>query len=93
LIVFAIKNRHLVDVSLWPLDFVVSWPLFVFVYIGGIAGFAGGATVAWLSAAQRHRRARRRSAEKQVKSTETARLKADAKVSTGTGTTSPAVID
>ncbi|NNE84727.1 MAG: LapA family protein, partial [Alphaproteobacteria bacterium] len=30
LIVFAVNNRHLVDVSLWPLGIVISLPLFVF---------------------------------------------------------------
>jgi len=93
LILFAVNNRHLVDVSLWPLDFVVSWPLFVFVYIGGVAGFLGGPVIAWLSAAQRHRRARRRSADKTVKTAEAVRPKAGAAVSKGAGTTSPALID
>ena len=64
LIVFAVSNRNQVDVSLWPLDFIVRWPLFVFVYVGVLAGFLAGAAVAWASAAQRHRRARRRQADK-----------------------------
>ena len=51
LIVFAVNNRHLVDVSLWPLDFIVRWPLFVFVYIGVVAGFLAGAAIAWGSTA------------------------------------------
>ena len=93
LIVFAVNNRHLVDVSLWPLDFTISWPLFVFVYIGGVAGFVGGAVIAWFSAAQRHRRTRRRSVEKDVKAAEAARHKDAAEVSKGAGTTSPALID
>ncbi len=62
LIVFAVNNRHSVDVSLWPLDFIVHWPLFVFVYIGVFAGFLAGAAIAWASTAQRHRRTRRRQA-------------------------------
>ena len=93
LTVFAVNNRHQVDVSLWPLDFVISWPLFVFVYIGGVAGFAAGAVIAWVSAAQRHRRARWRSADKAVKAAEAVRLKDDAEISKGAGTTSPALID
>lgn len=93
MIVFAVKNRHLVDVSLWPLDFVISWPLFVFIYIGGVAGFAGGAVIAWFSAVQRHRRARRRSADKQVKAADAVRAKDAAGTSKSTGTTSPALID
>lgn len=64
LIVFAVNNRHLVDVSLWPLDYIVRWPLFVFVYIGALAAFLAGAAVAWASAVQRHRHARQRRSSK-----------------------------
>jgi uncharacterized integral membrane protein len=67
LIVFAVNNRHLVDVSLWPLDYIVRWPLFVFVYIGALAAFLAGAAVAWASAVQRHRRARQRRSSKDAR--------------------------
>ncbi|NKB50501.1 MAG: DUF1049 domain-containing protein [Alphaproteobacteria bacterium] len=93
LIVFAVNNRHLVDVSLWPLGIVISWPLFVFVYIGVVAGFAGGAIIAWVSAAQRHRRARQRRTDKQVRASEAVRVKDEAEIAKGAGTTSPALID
>ncbi len=93
LIVFAVNNRHLVDVSLWPLDFIVRWPLFVFVYIGVVAGFFGGAVVAWASTMQRHRRTRQRRADKGSRAADVARRKGEAQSSEGAGKTPPALID
>jgi uncharacterized integral membrane protein len=93
LIVFAVNNRYLVDVSLWPLDFIVRWPLFVFVYIGVIAGFLAGAIVAWASAAQCHRHARQRRVGKDVKMATTTRAKDEPQISEGADKTPPALID
>lgn len=93
LIVFAVNNRHLVDVSLWPLDFIVRWPLFLFVYIGVVAGFLAGAAIAWASTAQLHRRARRRRVDEDIEAAKTARLKDKPEVSEGAGGTPPALID
>lgn len=92
LIVFAVNNRHIVEVSLWPLDFIVRWPLFVFVYIGVVAGFLAGAVIAWASAAQRHRRARHRRVDKNAQASATQRID-NPKSSEGASTTPPAVID
>lgn len=88
LIVFAVNNRHLVDVSLWPLDFIVRWPLFVFVYIGVVAGFLAGAIIAWASSAQRHRHARRRRADKGAQA-----ARVEPQTNEGAGKTPPALID
>ena len=93
LIVFAVNNRHLVDVSLWPLDFIISWPLFIFVYIGVFAGFLAGAVVAWTSAAQRHRRARQRRTDKDLRTAEVLRRKDEAATSKSAGATPPALLD
>ena len=90
LVVFAINNRHLVDVSLWPLDFVVRWPLFVFVYVGVLAGFVAGAVIAWTSALQRGRRARRREAGKSAQADPAKRKPATAD---GATATPPALTD
>ncbi len=92
LIVFAVNNRHLVEVSLWPLDFIVRWPLFVFVYIGVVAGFLAGAVIAWASGAQRHRRARRRGSYENPGAAAPQRVE-DAKSRDSAGTSAPAVID
>lgn len=88
LIVFAVNNRHLVDVSLWPLGFIVRWPLFVFVYIGVVAGFLAGAMIAWVSTAQRHRHARQRRADKGARA-----VKGEPQTSEGAGKKPPALID
>ena len=93
LVVFAVSNRHLVDVSLWPLDFTLSWPLFVFVYIAVIAGFLAGAVIAWASAVQRHRRSRRRRADREAQTVDVAHHQVDAEATPGAGTTPPALID
>jgi uncharacterized integral membrane protein len=93
LIVFAVNNRHLVDVSLWPLDFIVRWPLFIFVYIGVVAGFLAGAVIAWASAAQRHRRTRRRRLDKGAQTVEVAPAKDQRETSDGAGRSPPALVD
>lgn len=59
-VVFAVNNRGDTGVSLWPLDLVITWPLFVFVFIGLGVGFLLGAAVMWLTAAPTRRRARER---------------------------------
>lgn len=92
LILFAVNNRHIVEVSLWPLDFIVRWPLFVLVFIGVLAGFLAGAFIAWASTAQRHRRHRRQHSGAGVQSAPK-RRKDSSDSSEGTGPTTPAVID
>ena len=51
LVVFAVNNRGFAEVDLWPLGLVVSWPLFVFVFLGVGAGLLLGWFFAWISAA------------------------------------------
>jgi uncharacterized integral membrane protein len=93
LIVLAVNNRHFVEVSLWPLDFFVRWPLFVFVYVGAIAGFLVGAAIAWTSAAQHHRRVRQRRLDKEAQAARAAQRTDDRMSNEGAGATPPAVID
>lgn len=59
-VVFAVNNRGNADVSLWPIDLVISWPLFVYVFIGAAVGFVTGAVVMWFTAAPTRKRARAR---------------------------------
>ena len=92
-IVFAVNNRHLIDVRLWPLELIVRWPLFVVVYIGVIAGFFAGAVIAWVSAVQRQRRTSQRRSEKAAQTDETGRRKDQSVVVESAGTTPPALID
>lgn len=69
-IVFAISNNSLVEVSLWPvLTDAVLFPLYGVVLIGIFAGFVLGAVVAWLQGGgsrQRARRLRREVAQEQL---------------------------
>lgn len=67
-VVFAITNRALVTLNLWPLGVTVKAPLFLILLGGVFVGLLIGGTVAWLSGAKARRRAReaeRRSAELQ----------------------------
>lgn len=93
LIVFAVNNRHFVDVSLWPLDFIMRLPLFVFVFIGVFAGFLAGAMVAWASSAQRHRRAQRGQADEGVQRARATRAQDEPQLGDGDGATPPVLID
>lgn len=93
LIVLAVNNRHIVEVNLWPLDFIVSWPLFIFVYIGVVGGFLAGAVVAWVSVRQQHRRTRQRQTKKEANAAEAARRKNDLQISADAAKTPPALVD
>ena len=56
---FAISNRTLVTLDLWPLPTPeVTVPHFVPVLAAALAGFIGGAIVAWFSAGKVRRKAR-----------------------------------
>ncbi|MDA0786657.1 MAG: lipopolysaccharide assembly protein LapA domain-containing protein [Proteobacteria bacterium] len=57
-VVFAVNNRGDANVNLWPLDLIITWPLFAFVFIGIGVGFALGAILMWFSDAPVRRRAR-----------------------------------
>ena len=57
-VVFAVNNRGDASVSLWPLDLVITWPVFAFVFIGIGVGFVLGAILMWLTDAPARRRAR-----------------------------------
>ena len=49
LVVFAINNRNLGDVSLWPFDLVGRAPVFLIVFLGLLVGFFIGAFIVWSS--------------------------------------------
>ncbi len=63
LVVFAVNNRALVEVDLWPLGFVVTWPLFVFAFLGVSVGLLVGALFAWISGGTTRKIARQRKAQ------------------------------
>lgn len=57
-IVFAVVNRQLVTVDLWPLPWTVSLPLFLMVLGAMGLGLAFGGAVVWISAGAARKRAR-----------------------------------
>ena len=59
MILFTISNRTLVILDLWPLPVPeVMVPQYAPVLAAALAGFAGGAIVAWFSAGKIRRKAR-----------------------------------
>ena len=58
-ILFAISNRTLVTLDLWPLPLPeITVPHYLPVLASSLAGFVGGAIVAWFSAGKIRRKAR-----------------------------------
>ncbi|MFN4090725.1 MAG: lipopolysaccharide assembly protein LapA domain-containing protein, partial [Alphaproteobacteria bacterium] len=60
LVLFAISNRQLVEVGLWPLDATLTVRLFLPVLVFGFVAFLAGGVVAWVSAAPARRLSRQR---------------------------------
>lgn len=56
---FAVSNRQLVDVGLWPLPETIGVPLFWVFLFGLVVGAVLGGMGAWLGAMRRRRDARR----------------------------------
>lgn len=48
-VLFALSNRQMVDLRLWPLDFTWSVPLSLAVLLPAAAAFFLGAAIVWLS--------------------------------------------
>ena len=76
IVVFALNNRAPVAVDLFPFGLEISWPLFVFVFLGmGIGGITG-LVFAWFSGhaarkTARERKARIRELERSVETLQT----------------------
>lgn len=51
-VLFAISNRELVTLGLWPLPFTMEAPLYLASLLALVIGFLGGGIIAWF--AQRH---------------------------------------
>ena len=90
-VVFAVNNRGETGVSLWPLDVTITWPLFVFVFIGAGVGFVLGAALMWLTGGPARRTARARAAR--IRELERAAERTDQATGTaGTAGTAGAVV-
>lgn len=55
---FAVSNRDVVTVGLWPVPFTLQAPLFAVVLLVGVAGVVVGAFIAWVSGRKARSRAR-----------------------------------
>lgn len=58
-VLFAVSNRHLVDIALWPLSGGLAMPVYLVTLLALLLGFVLGAVAMWLSAGRLRRRARR----------------------------------
>jgi lipopolysaccharide assembly protein A len=56
---FAISNRPVVSLALWPLPFAIALPLYLLVFAALLIGFVLGAITAWLGGRHRRRELRR----------------------------------
>jgi lipopolysaccharide assembly protein A len=57
-VVFAVSNRAMVTLTLFPLPAALDAPLYLVVIAAVALGFLGGALVAWLGAGKHRRDAR-----------------------------------
>ena len=58
-VLFAISNRHLVEIGLWPFSGGLTMPVYLVTLIALLLGFVLGAMAMWLSASRLRRRVRR----------------------------------
>ncbi|AWK86290.1 lipopolysaccharide assembly protein LapA domain-containing protein [Azospirillum thermophilum] len=58
-VLFAISNRDMVTLSLWPLPFTLDAPLYLAALLALAVGFLAGGFVTWNSQRRHRRRARR----------------------------------
>ena len=57
-VLFTVANRESLNVGLWPFEYGVGLPVFVWILGSLFAGLLAGALIAWLSAGKLRRRAR-----------------------------------
>src|SRR4051812_13488341 len=58
-ILFAVSNRELVTVEIWPLPYRLSLGLYAVILLAVLVGFAAGAIGAWMVGGARRREHRR----------------------------------
>ena len=59
LVLFALSNRQMVQIGLWPTDYVQDLPLSAAILLGMTVAFLAGALLLWVSVLAARRRARR----------------------------------
>jgi uncharacterized integral membrane protein len=67
-ILFAVSNRQVVSVEVWPFPFQVSLGLYAVILLAVLIGFIAGAVGAWLMGGKRRRH--HRQTRKQVRELE-----------------------
>lgn len=75
-VAFAVSNRGMAEVDLWPLPYRLESPVFAVVLVSALAGFVGGGIVAWISGGKARRRARQKAREAERAMREAAELRA-----------------
>jgi uncharacterized integral membrane protein len=73
-ILFAVSNRTVVDITLWPFPFQATMGVYAVVLLAVLVGFLAGLIAAWFAAAPRRRERKR--LRTQVKDLEQNLLKA-----------------
>ncbi len=58
LVVFAVDNRAMVNVSFWPTPFEIDMPFYLVVLAALLAGFLLGELTAWVNGGKKRREAR-----------------------------------
>ena len=59
IILFAVSNRELVTVELWPFPYQLSLGLYAVILLAVLVGFIGGVVGLWLTGSKRRRETRR----------------------------------
>lgn len=77
---FAVSNREILTLRLWPTDYEVSAPLFAIALSGMFIGFLWGAVTVWMSGGETRRRARREASRAADAEREAERLRAEVAV-------------
>lgn len=91
-VLFALSNRGMVELTLWPFPYVLGVPAFLLTMLAFLVGFLGGGVVVWAAAADTRRRARQaeRAVVVQQRELEELRVKAERPGEAGQGALVPA---
>jgi putative membrane protein len=88
LVPFALSNRELVSLGLWPLPFLVDLPLYLLVLLLLLAGFVIGAAATWIAGRRTRRELRRRRRRVEALERELVAARAQLENQAGTGRSS-----
>lgn len=57
-VLFAVSNRHVVELQFWPLPGTLDLPLYIIGLVTMVVGFLIGGIIAWIGAGEARHRAR-----------------------------------